>query len=158
MEEGMGIVSKGGALSEDLQPSLGRTTGVPLEQSTSHAVGQSVTVYTCSMHPEVKSDKPGKCPKCGMTLVVKPAGQNNARQKRVPGYPQDMWMTMDAEVARPETSWLPEGWTGSMMGMMTLVRVLPPDQYDRMMALIKEGKYEPGPKWANKKDAPHHHG
>lgn len=25
--------------------------------------------YTCSMHPEVSSDKPGKCPKCGMDLV-----------------------------------------------------------------------------------------
>ena len=25
--------------------------------------------YTCSMHPEVNSDKPGKCPKCGMELV-----------------------------------------------------------------------------------------
>jgi hypothetical protein len=27
--------------------------------------------YTCVMHPEVNSDKPGKCPKCGMDLVVK---------------------------------------------------------------------------------------
>ncbi len=26
-------------------------------------------------------------------------------------------------------------------------------QFDRMMALIKDGKYEPGPKWPNKKDA-----
>lgn len=26
------------------------------------------TMYTCSMHPEVKSDKPGECPKCGMEL------------------------------------------------------------------------------------------
>ena len=25
--------------------------------------------YTCTMHPEVKSDKPGNCPKCGMDLV-----------------------------------------------------------------------------------------
>jgi hypothetical protein len=25
--------------------------------------------YTCPMHPEVHSDAPGKCPKCGMTLV-----------------------------------------------------------------------------------------
>lgn len=24
--------------------------------------------YTCSMHPDVKMDEPGKCPKCGMTL------------------------------------------------------------------------------------------
>jgi len=28
-------------------------------------------VYTCTMHPEVISDKPGKCPKCGMDLVKK---------------------------------------------------------------------------------------
>ena len=28
-------------------------------------------VYTCTMHPEVISDKPGKCPKCGMDLVEK---------------------------------------------------------------------------------------
>ena len=27
--------------------------------------------YTCTMHPEVVSDKPGKCPKCGMDLVPK---------------------------------------------------------------------------------------
>ncbi|MEO7047047.1 MAG: multicopper oxidase domain-containing protein, partial [Ferruginibacter sp.] len=25
--------------------------------------------YTCPMHPDVHSDKPGKCPKCGMSLV-----------------------------------------------------------------------------------------
>jgi hypothetical protein len=28
-------------------------------------------VYTCPMHPEVISDRPGKCPKCGMELVEK---------------------------------------------------------------------------------------
>ena len=27
--------------------------------------------YTCPMHPEVITNKPGKCPKCGMTLVKK---------------------------------------------------------------------------------------
>ena len=27
--------------------------------------------YTCPMHPEVQQDRPGKCPKCGMTLVPK---------------------------------------------------------------------------------------
>lgn len=27
--------------------------------------------YTCAMHPEIISDKPGKCPKCGMNLVEK---------------------------------------------------------------------------------------
>ncbi len=28
-------------------------------------------IYTCPMHPEVTSDKPGQCPKCGMDLVKK---------------------------------------------------------------------------------------
>ena len=27
--------------------------------------------YTCLMHSEVTSGKPGKCPKCGMELVKK---------------------------------------------------------------------------------------
>lgn len=27
-------------------------------------------VYTCTMHPEVRSDKPGDCPRCGMKLVL----------------------------------------------------------------------------------------
>jgi hypothetical protein len=26
------------------------------------------TTYTCPMHPEVVSNEPGKCPKCGMNL------------------------------------------------------------------------------------------
>ena len=28
-------------------------------------------IYTCPMHPEVQSDKPGKCHKCGMNLEKK---------------------------------------------------------------------------------------
>ena len=27
-------------------------------------------VYTCTMHPEVQSEKPGDCPICSMPLVV----------------------------------------------------------------------------------------
>ena len=39
--------------------------------SPSHDTSASQVVYTCPMHPEVVSAKPGKCPKCGMTLVRK---------------------------------------------------------------------------------------
>src|SRR5256885_394598 len=31
-------------------------------------------VYTCPMHPEVRQSQPGKCPKCGMTLVPAKGG------------------------------------------------------------------------------------
>lgn len=37
----------------------------------SKAKTKSHASYTCSMHPEVISDKPGKCSKCGMTLIKK---------------------------------------------------------------------------------------
>jgi hypothetical protein len=40
-------------------------------------------VYTCPMHSDVISDKPGKCPKpgCGMTLVKKTDAKKRERMK-----------------------------------------------------------------------------
>ena len=59
----------------------------------------------------------------------------------VPGFPQDafMEMGMDEVAVKPETHGLPENWTAGMMGMMTLVRVLPDKEYDEIMALKKTG-------------------
>lgn len=31
--------------------------------------GREVSLWTCSMHPEVRLPAPGRCPKCGMTLI-----------------------------------------------------------------------------------------
>ncbi len=36
----------------------------------------AATTYTCPMHPDVKSDKPGKCPQCGMDLVPMEKGEH----------------------------------------------------------------------------------
>ena len=38
--------------------------------------------YTCTMHPAILSDKPGKCPKCGMTLVLKTATKKNVNMSK----------------------------------------------------------------------------
>jgi len=38
---------------------------------TTPTTAPASAVYTCPMHPEVISDKPGKCPKCGMKLILK---------------------------------------------------------------------------------------
>ena len=37
------------------------------DSHTGHAA--SKTIYTCPMHPEIRQDGPGDCPKCGMHLV-----------------------------------------------------------------------------------------
>jgi hypothetical protein len=119
MEEGMGIVRQDHALSEDLAPKFGRGMGESTQQekNTSNIVGPSGQQGQMNM-------------------------QQEASKKRVPGYPQDMIMIMDKEVAKPHTYGLPSGWTASMMGMMTLIRVLPPNMYDEVQRRIKAGIIE----------------
>ena len=39
-----------------------------IAQTQSSARSQQPATYSCPMHPNIKSHKPGKCPKCGMTL------------------------------------------------------------------------------------------
>lgn len=34
-----------------------------------HPENDSATTFTCSMHPEVVTDQPGRCPTCGMELI-----------------------------------------------------------------------------------------
>ena len=58
-------------------------SGHTAPKTTETSKGTAAT-YTCPMHPEVRSDKPGKCPKCGMALVkekAKPAKKKVAQKK-----------------------------------------------------------------------------
>ncbi|MBJ6763749.1 hypothetical protein JGU66_23505 [Myxococcaceae bacterium JPH2] len=52
----------------------------PSHAGGSHAAATpdaGTQVYSCEMHPEVRADKPGRCPKCGMKLTpVAPADTN----------------------------------------------------------------------------------
>ena len=63
-------------------PAQSEPSAVAQGQSlTSHAASSGKKAYVCPMHPEIKSTKPGKCPKCKMdlrlakpeTTAVKPA-------------------------------------------------------------------------------------
>ncbi len=54
--------------------------------------------------------------------------------EETPGFPQDafMEMGMDELVEKPETHGLPKNWSAGMMGMMTMVRVLPEEKYEEI--------------------------
>jgi hypothetical protein len=67
-----------GGMKHDMGGMSGMQHGGGVMQGMEHAAPssrpattQTATLYTCTMHPEVVSDKPGKCPKCGMKLVLK---------------------------------------------------------------------------------------
>jgi hypothetical protein len=117
MPAGMGIVRQGQALSESLGPSLGRSIGVGAEQE------RPVTNASLGGGPQHQQQ---------------PQHEIKAGGQLVPGYPQDMFMVMDERVAKPETYGLRPTWTGGMMGMMTLVRVLEPDLFEKIQALRAE--------------------
>lgn len=129
MQEGMGILGKGAALSEEFGLALGRGMGVAADRdrATSHLASQSQPAQA-QAHAHHGAGAGAMYP------------QDDLEKKKVPGYPQDMWMTMDEVIApKPENHGLRKGWTGSMMEMMTLVRVVTPEVYDKIMELKKAG-------------------
>lgn len=139
MEEAMGMLRDGDATSENKAPSLGRGLGFgstadiavtngPLSQSEIHKAMTNMPGKDHSKMPDH-----GKMPAMTMPELPKNADQ-------VPLFPQDAYMegpmmAMDKEVEKPETFGLRPGWSGFMAGMMTLVRVLPPEQYEKIMEL-----------------------
>ncbi len=51
------------------------------DSTKTHKATSKGVKYTCTMHPEVVMDKPGKCPKCGMTLVKMKQGKKDSKMK-----------------------------------------------------------------------------
>jgi hypothetical protein len=136
MPDGMGMLRDGNATSENRGPSLGRGLGIgsstevprtngPLSQSEADKAMPNMPGMDHSHMPAMGNMKMPELPK-------------NANQVRL--FPQDAFMegpmmAMDKEVDKPETYGLPEGWSGFVGGMMTLVRVLPSEQYDKIIDL-----------------------
>jgi Heavy metal binding domain len=67
-----GGMEHGGMHDEGTKPQEQRQSGEASEEQQKPG-----GVYICPMHPEVTSDKPGNCPKCGMKLVEKGGGHED---------------------------------------------------------------------------------
>jgi hypothetical protein len=136
MENGMGMLREGNATSENRGPSLGRGLGVGSTTEapmTNGPLTQSDANKSMANMPGMAGMDHG-----GMQGMKMPKMPENA--EKVPLFPQDAFMegpmmAMDQDVEKPETYGLPPGWSGFAGGMMTLVRVMPTDQYDKIMAL-----------------------
>jgi hypothetical protein len=114
MEPGMGIVG-GSALGDSARPALGRTLGLGSE-----AERPVPNMPLSGVHPSFM--QPGRADQPDL----------------FPGFPQDMFMVMDDAVAKPETYGMRRGWSGGTMGMMTVVRVLEPEMFDKIQELKAE--------------------
>jgi Heavy metal binding domain len=65
--------------AEKMGHDVGKMSGMsePLEEKTEQTK-PAAKIYTCPMHPQVRSDKPGNCADCGMDLVPKKEGGHEA--------------------------------------------------------------------------------
>lgn len=68
----------------------------------------SSDIYSCPMHPEMKSDEPGKCPKCGMNFEKPPFRhaviQGAAKTPAKVSKPKDLYycpMNPDVKSSKP---------------------------------------------------------
>jgi FtsP/CotA-like multicopper oxidase with cupredoxin domain len=147
MEEGMGIIRDSNALSGNLAPGFGRGLGstVDSDKQISNLIGQQQPTQGAQAHA---GHAPTASPQGGHQHGA--MKMDEADRRRVPGYPQDMHMIMDEAVAKPETYGLAPGWSGAVVGMMTLVRVLTSDMYEEVMARVREGRREPQAQPAHK--------
>jgi manganese oxidase len=139
MEQGMGILRGGSPTSDQNGPSLGRGMGVgsTAEQAMSNSPLKASSPMEHPDMPGMQHDE--------MQSMQMSAPDVSKDANSVPGFPQDAFMegpmmAMDKMVDKPENFGLRPGWSGFMGGMMTFVRVLPPDKYDKIMELRNKQK------------------
>jgi hypothetical protein len=93
--------------------------------------------YSCPMHPEVVSDKPGKCSKCGMNLEKKEsAGSKGKSEMKMDAMCAEMCMMMMNDPAMMKMMHPPKA---DMMGGMGDMKDMKekPDDAMRMKAMEK---------------------
>lgn len=75
----------------------------PAKAERAHSASESppdetnARAYTCPMHPEVRQDQPGECPKCGMQLV--PSTDQPHAGHQMAGMDQEQHRQMMSEMA-----------------------------------------------------------
>lgn len=57
--------------TSETSTATGTTADSTAQPAGNPGPGVAAETYTCTMHPEVITNAPGKCPKCGMDLVKK---------------------------------------------------------------------------------------
>lgn len=59
---------------------------------------QTGTIYTCPMHPEIRQDHPGNCPKCGMTLEPELPSLTADENPELRDFQRRFWWTLPLTV------------------------------------------------------------
>ncbi|WP_409970461.1 copper-transporting P-type ATPase [Piscinibacter sp.] len=68
------------------------------EVASAPAAPAAGTIYTCPMHPEIRQDHPGSCPKCGMTLEPMLPSLEEEENPELVDFKRRFWWTLPFSV------------------------------------------------------------
>ncbi len=66
------------------------------------ALAEEAAAYVCPMHPDIRADEPGVCPRCGMTLAAAPAHHHHEDAS------ESTWWRFPHGREGSGTSWMPD--------------------------------------------------
>jgi FtsP/CotA-like multicopper oxidase with cupredoxin domain len=158
MKNGMGMLDGASAapMGSSYGPALGRGMGVGSSADNATTNGPlsdpRFNATAKGMQKEMKTGKPETGPlqmrnmmAMDMNTMQQQDDELAPNASSVPNFPQDAYMEgpmmlMDSKVEKPENYGLRPGWSRFMQGMMTFIRVLPPDKYDEVIAKMKQAQ------------------
>jgi manganese oxidase len=137
-QSGMGMTQSGPALSRENGPSMGRAMGENTSNERAVRTG-----------PPDMAGHAGHGGSGGSMQGMQHAGHGAANGRPVPGFPADMMdmmgMQSEADIKKlnkPETRGMRRNWFAGVEALHTIVRVLPPDLYDKVVS--GKGDVAPG--------------
>jgi FtsP/CotA-like multicopper oxidase with cupredoxin domain len=167
MNNGMGMLNgePGVPLGDDYGPSLGRGLGFgsnadmnitdgPLSESKSQASMQGMQQGMKTGQPEMGSMQMQNMMSMDMSkeALAQQKSDIAPNANSVPNFPQDAYMEgsmMNMEHTKmlqiPENYGLRPGWSPFMQGMMSFMRVLPPDKYDEVVSRMRQANRQNDP-------------
>jgi Cu+-exporting ATPase len=70
----------------------------PVEAGSADSPAADGTTYTCPMHPEIRQDHPGNCPKCGMALEPLLPSLDDDENPELADFQRRFWWTLPLTV------------------------------------------------------------
>ena len=154
MSNSLGMITRGPALSDEHGAHMGRGMGEQTGSEREVRNGPGPKGFLGPGPVKAGEKHQGHDMKSMEKMPAMPGMEHGGHDgmgtgdKLVPGYPQDMLgmaMLSPEEIKRlqkPETRGMRAEWYNGVMGLMTVVRVLPPDLYEKVMS--GEGEVKPG--------------
>ncbi|WP_454727995.1 heavy metal-binding domain-containing protein [Cupriavidus ulmosensis] len=89
----------GAACQQKFDAAPSHYTKPPDASGTDAAEAVPGTIYTCPMHPEIRQDHPGACPKCGMALEPEMPSLEAEDNPELAAFRHRFWWTLPLTVA-----------------------------------------------------------